>query len=68
MKAKEVRELTLDEIKQKERDLREEIFNLKFRFASGQLEDPSRIKIAKKDLARAITILKEKEKEVISKS
>ncbi|OGL40602.1 MAG: 50S ribosomal protein L29 [Candidatus Schekmanbacteria bacterium RBG_16_38_11] len=66
MKAKEVRELTLEEIRQKERDLREEIFNLKFRFSSGQLEDPSRIKIAKRDLARVLSILKEKEKDVKS--
>jgi len=62
MKAKAVREMTLEEIRQKEKDLREEIFNLKFRLVSGQLEDPSRIKLAKRDLARVLTILKEKEK------
>ena len=62
MKAKEIRELTIEEMRQKERDLREELFNLNFRFSSGQLEDPSKIKIAKRDLARVITLLKEKEK------
>lgn len=62
MKASEIRELTLDEIKKKEKDLREEIFNLKFRLSSGQLEDPSKIKLAKKDLARVLTIMEEKQK------
>ena len=64
MKAKEIRELTLEEIKQKEKDLREEIFNLRFRLSSGQLEDQSRIKITKRNLARVITIRKEKERAV----
>ncbi len=62
MKATEIRELTLDEIKGKEKDLREEIFNLKFRLSSGQLEDQSKIKLAKRNLARVLTIMKEKQK------
>ena len=62
MKATEIRELTLDEIKGKEKDFREEIFNLKFRLSSGQLEDQSKIKLAKRNLARVLTIMKEKQK------
>ncbi|RMF97654.1 MAG: 50S ribosomal protein L29 [Candidatus Schekmanbacteria bacterium] len=61
MKAKELRELTDEELKRKETDLREEIFNLRFRNSSGQVESPSKIRAAKKDLARVLTILRERQ-------
>jgi len=59
MKAREIRELSPDEMVQKEKDLAEELFNLKFQHATGQLENSMRIGQVKKDLARVKTVLKE---------
>ena len=59
MKAREMRELSRDEMAQKERDLIEELFNLKFQHATGQLENSMRIREVKRDLARAKTVLRE---------
>jgi len=61
MKAKEIRELSQEELIQKEKDLREELFNLKFQHAIGQLENTMRIRQVKRDLARVKTILRERE-------
>ena len=60
MKAGEMRELTIDELKQRELDLSEELFNLKFQLATAQLENKMRVRQAKKDLARVKTIIREK--------
>ncbi len=60
MKASDFRELSLEELKSRERDLREEVFNLRFRLATGQLENTAKIGIAKRDLARLLTVLNEK--------
>jgi len=60
MKGSDFRELSLEELRSRERDLREEIFNLRFRLATGQLENTAKIGIAKKDLARLLTVLHEK--------
>jgi large subunit ribosomal protein L29 len=60
MKAKELRELSRDELLQKERDLAEELFNLKFQHALGQLENTMRIQQVRRDMARAKTILRER--------
>lgn len=60
MKPSELRGMTVDELKQKEQDLRRELFNLRFRQATGELENPVRIKIVKKDIARVLTIIMEK--------
>jgi len=60
MKAKELRELTPEEIAKKQKDLKEEVFNLRFRHSTGQLENTSRMKIIKKDLARVTMVLREK--------
>jgi large subunit ribosomal protein L29 len=60
MKAKELRELTPEEIAKKQKDLKEEVFNLRFRHSTGQLENTSRMKIIKKDLARVTMVLHEK--------
>ena len=59
MKPSELRGMTVDELKQKEQDLRRELFNLRFRQATGELENPVRIKIVKKDIARVLTIIME---------
>ena len=61
MKAKEIRDLSNDELQKKVADLKVELFNLRFRAATGQLENPSSIKDAKKDMARAKTIIRERE-------
>ncbi len=63
MKARDLRDLSPDELKGKEKDIREELFNLRFQHATGQLENTMRIPQLKKDLARTKTILREKERE-----
>ena len=59
MKAREVRDLTQDELLQKEKDLTEELFNLRFQHALGQLENSMRITDVRRDLARVKTIIRE---------
>lgn len=61
MKAHELRELTDEELKERERDLREELFNLRFQIATGQAENPQIIKNVRRDLARVLTISRERE-------
>ena len=61
MKANDFRDLSLDELKAREKDLREEIFNLRFRLATGQLENTAKVSLAKRDLARLLSVLKEKQ-------
>lgn len=61
MKAKEIRDFTYDELLKKEADLKAELFNLRFRLATGQLDNPMTISKVKKNMARVKTILKEKE-------
>jgi len=62
LKPRDVRDMTLSEIKIKLSDLEEELFNLRFRNAMKQLEDPLRIRIIKRDVARLKTILAEHER------
>ena len=59
MKAKEIRELSAEELNQKLASLKEELFNLRFQHATGQLENPTRIKAVKKSIARIKTIQRE---------
>ena len=63
MKAKEIRDLTPEERNQKLADMKEELFNLRFQHASGQLENPTKIGQAKKDIARLKTIIIEQERD-----
>jgi len=63
MKASDLRDLSVDELRGKEKDIREELFNLRFQHATGQLENTSRIPQVRRDLARIKTILGEKERE-----
>ncbi|PYN30558.1 MAG: 50S ribosomal protein L29 [Candidatus Rokuibacteriota bacterium] len=60
MKAAKWREFSEDELQQKARELTEEIFNLRFQLSMGMAKNPSRLSQAKKDLARANTVLREK--------
>ena len=60
MKAKELRQLSEGELSIKEKELDEELFNLRFQHATGQLDNVMRIPQVKRDIARVKTILKEK--------
>ncbi len=60
MKSKELRQLSEGELLVKEKELGEELFNLRFQHATGQLENVMRIPQVKRDMARVKTILKEK--------
>lgn len=59
MRARELRELSVDELTQKERDLKEELFNLRFQRATGQLDNLMRLTQVKRDIARVKTVLRE---------
>ncbi|WP_425445976.1 50S ribosomal protein L29 [Dethiothermospora halolimnae] len=61
MKANELRDLTVQELNDKLGDLKSELFNLRFQLATGQLDNPMRIKSVRKDIARVKTILRERE-------
>lgn len=60
MKAKEVREMTVEELNKKLEDLKVELFNLRFQLAVNQLENTARIGDVKKDIARIKTVLASK--------
>jgi len=64
MKAKELRELTDEELKQKLTSLKEELFNLRKSIYTATLEKPHRIREIRKDIARILTILNERKKNV----
>ncbi|MFS8523355.1 MAG: 50S ribosomal protein L29 [Limnochordales bacterium] len=61
MRADEVRELTDEELDRKLAELKEELFNLRFQLATGQLDNPMRIKAVRKDIARIHTVKRERE-------
>ena len=63
MKIKEIRELTTEELLNKIEELKEELFNLRFANATGNLEKPSRIKEIRKTIARIKMIIHEREVE-----
>ncbi|MGD8290392.1 MAG: 50S ribosomal protein L29 [Desulfobacterales bacterium] len=59
MKASEIRDLNLEEMHRKVADLKEELFNLRFQHEIGQLENPQRMKLTKREIARLKTIIAE---------
>ncbi len=61
MKARDLRELSIPELKEKLSKLREELFNLRFQRALHRLENPMRIRAVRRDIARVLTVLREKE-------
>ena len=61
MKVKEIRELTTEQIVAKIKESKEELFNLRFQQATGNLEKPSRIRELRHDVARCKTVLRERE-------
>ncbi|HRL50807.1 MULTISPECIES: 50S ribosomal protein L29 [Lactobacillales] len=62
MKVKDIRELTTAEMLDQEKQLKEELFNLRFQLATGQLENTARIKEVRKSIARIKTVLREQVK------
>jgi len=61
MKSKEIRDLSNDDLRQKLKDGRTELFNLRFQMATSQLDNTARIKQVKKDIARILTEIRARE-------
>ena len=60
MKAKELRDMTGDELNAKLKELKNELFNLRFQHAINQLDNPHKIADVKKDIARVMTVIRQK--------
>jgi large subunit ribosomal protein L29 len=60
MKSTELRNFSIEELRKKEKELRRELFNLRFQLAKGELQNVKRMKAVKKDIARILTIITEK--------
>jgi large subunit ribosomal protein L29 len=60
LQAEELRQLGLEELRAKARELREEIFRLRLKLATNQLNNPTRFRQARVDLARVLTVMREK--------
>jgi large subunit ribosomal protein L29 len=61
MRASELREQTVDELREREISLAEQLFALRLQKVTGQLENPAKIPAVRRDLARVLTVLREKE-------
>ncbi|MBS7262892.1 MAG: 50S ribosomal protein L29 [Eubacteriales bacterium] len=61
MKANELTKLTNEELSKKLKDLKQELFNLRFQAATGQLNNPIQIRLCKKDIARVQTVIRQRE-------
>ncbi len=62
MRSSQIVALSIDELKQKEADLRKELFNLRYQLAKGELENNMRVRAVRKDIARVLTALTAKQK------
>ena len=60
MKAEEMREETVEDLQERERELSEQLFALRVQKVTGQLENPAKIRSVRRDLARVLTVLNEK--------
>jgi large subunit ribosomal protein L29 len=67
MKFKEIQEMSTDELLTKKRDLRQESLHLRLQQQSGQLEQPSRMRLLRRDVARVETVLTERTKPAAAK-
>jgi large subunit ribosomal protein L29 len=61
LRARELRDLTDEELELRLADTRQELFNLRFQSATGALENPARLKLAKREIARILTVRNERE-------
>ena len=66
MRVSELRELTMEELRAKDEELRRELLNLRFQLAAQQIESPMRIRAVRKDIARVKTLIRERELEAQS--
>jgi len=62
-KRADYRDNTVDELRAKEAELRKELFNLRFQNATGEIENPMRINVVRKDIARVLTVINQKAKQ-----
>lgn len=62
MKANNYRDMTIEQLSAKLTELKSELFNLRFQLATGQLENPLKVKYVKRDIARVKTFITQKEK------
>ena len=62
LKPSAIRDMTVDEIEVRITELREELFNLRFQSATGALEDSARLRLAKREIARILTVKNERER------
>ena len=60
MKAKQLRDSTVDELRAKEKELSQQLFALRLNKSTGQLESPAKVRAVRRDLARVLTVLGEK--------
>lgn len=60
MKSTELREQSMDELERRLADFREQLFKLRFQKSTGQIEDPNRIRQAKRNIARVLTVINER--------
>ena len=63
MKARQLRDLTDDELDKKMAETRHELFNLRFQASTGALENSARLRLAKREIARILTVVNEREAE-----
>ena len=61
MKARQLRDMTDDELERRLADTRQELFNLRFQSATGALENSARLRLAKREIARILTVRHERE-------
>ena len=61
MKASELRALSIAELRQKEKELRKELMEMRFQKSIGRLDNPAKYRQLKRDLARVLTVIREKE-------
>jgi large subunit ribosomal protein L29 len=66
MKAREIRNLTVEEVDFKKQEIEKELFNLKIRQATRQIDNPLRVRILRRDLARLNTIIREHQLDLTS--
>ena len=63
MRASELRELTIDELVQREAELKRKLFNLRFQRASGELDNTAELKKTRRDIARVMTVIGQRSQE-----
>jgi large subunit ribosomal protein L29 len=62
MKVQEVREMSVDDLRLQEKDLRDQIFRMRIQKAMGQTDTPTKVRELRRDLARVLTVLRDKRK------